>query len=104
VQPSEDGPVLREQTGPPIGFWMILIFIALMWFMIFLPQRREKKRHATMLAQLKKGDRIQTIGGVLGTVVELRDREVIVKVDEANNTRMRFTRGAIQGVVEEAKE
>ena len=103
VSPNGEPPVEVQKTPPPIGFFMIIGFILLMWFMIFLPQRREKKKHAAMLGQLKKGDRIQTIGGILGTIVELRDREVIVKVDEASNARMRFTRGAIQGVVEESK-
>lgn len=102
-EPGADGVAPRQ--GPDMSMlWMIAVFILLMWVMVFLPQRREKKKHAAMLSQLKKGDRIQTIGGVLGTIVEVRDREIIVKVDESNNTRMRFTRAAIQGVVEESKE
>jgi len=100
VEPAVE-PVARPDVFP---FWLIAGFIVLMWVMIFLPQRRERKKHAAMLSQLKKGDRVQTIGGVLGTVVEVRDREIILKVDEANNTRMRFTRAAVQGILEEAKE
>jgi preprotein translocase subunit YajC len=56
-----------------------------------------------MLGQLKKGDRIQTIGGVLGTVVEARDTEVLVKVDESSNTKIRFARSAIHRVLEDDK-
>ena len=52
-----------------------------------------------MLAGLKRNDRVQTIGGVLGTVVEAREHEVILKVDESSNTKMRFNRAAIKEVL-----
>ena len=54
-----------------------------------------------MLDNMKRGDRIQTIGGILGTVVEVREGEVVVKVDESNNTKIKFSRSAIQRVVTE---
>ena len=66
-------------------------------------KKKDQKARQQLLDNLKKGDRIQTIGGVLGSVVEVRDGEVVVKVDESNNTKMRFTRSAIQKVVEEEK-
>jgi len=56
-----------------------------------------------MLAALKKGDKVQTAGGILGTVVEVRDSEVVVKVDENANTRLRFARSAIQAVLDDQK-
>ena len=56
-----------------------------------------------MLDTLKKGDRVQTIGGVLGTVVEARDTDVLVKVDESSNTKIRFSRNAIHRVLDEDK-
>jgi preprotein translocase subunit YajC len=68
-----------------------------------MPQRREKKRRAQMLDALKKGDRIQTIGGILGTVVEVREQEVVIKVDENNNTKLHFARAAIQTILPEGK-
>ena len=56
-----------------------------------------------MLNELKKGDKITTIGGIVGTVIEVRDDEVTVKVDETNNIRMKFARWAIRGVGATAK-
>jgi preprotein translocase subunit YajC len=56
-----------------------------------------------MLSELKKGDRVQTIGGILGTVVEARDTEILVKVDESSNAKIRFSRSAIHRVIEEEK-
>ena len=54
-----------------------------------------------MLATLAKGAKVTTVGGVLGTVVEVRDEEVVVKVDENSNTRMRFAKSAINAVTAE---
>jgi preprotein translocase subunit YajC len=52
-----------------------------------------------LLKNLKRGDRIQTIGGVLGIVADVRDDEITIKVDESSNTRIRFSRDAIRKVI-----
>ena len=48
------------------------------------------------LASIKKYDKVMTIGGIIGTVMEIREDEVILKVDDNTNTRMKFSRSAIQ--------
>ena len=79
---------------------LILVFAVLIIFSMG-SGRKEKKRRAAMLATLAKGAKVQTVGGVLGTVVEVRDDEVVVKVDENSNTRMRFAKSAINAVTAE---
>lgn len=66
--------------------------------------RKEKKRRAQLMSSIKKHDKVQTLAGIIGTIVELGDTEVVLRVDEVSNTRIRFARSAIQGVVKEAKE
>jgi preprotein translocase subunit YajC len=83
------------------GIWLILLMgFVLLWVFMMSGQRKEKKKRAAMLGALKKGCKVQTVGGILGTVVEVRDDEVVVKVDENANTRLRFARSAIQAVLE----
>jgi preprotein translocase subunit YajC len=60
--------------------------------------RQKEKRHKELLASLKRGDRVQTIGGILGAVVEVRDEDVVLKVDESSNTKIRVIRDAIKSV------
>ncbi len=81
---------------------MALMFVVLYFFMIRGP-RQKQKQHEQMLKAIKKNDRIQTIGGILGTVLEVRDDEVLIKIDEATNTKMRITRGAVSRVLGEEK-
>ncbi len=108
-QPAQTQEKAPPKTSEPGGqqdsgaAWPPLIMVGgllvVMYLLFFLPQRRQRKKHNEMLANLKKNDRVQTIGGVIGTVADIRDNEIVVKVDEANNTRMRFARSAIQNVV-----
>jgi len=88
-----------NKQGPGGLLWMLLP-LALVFLMLSMGNRKEKKKKARMMSALSKGDKVQTVGGVLGTVVEVRDEEVIVKVDENANTRLRFTRSAIQSILE----
>lgn len=89
---------------PPQFFILMLVIMGVFVFMSMSGQRREKKKHAKMLSALGKGNRVLTAGGIYGTVVELRDNEVLVKVDENNNTRMKFTREAIKTVLADKDE
>lgn len=103
------GAPLPQQQRPadPFGPQFLILMVgamAILWLFTANSQKKEKKQHEDMLANLKKGDTVQTIGGVLGTIVEVRDKHVVVKVDEANNTRLRFTREAIRSVVSEKEE
>lgn len=87
--------------GSPLTLMFVIIIV--MYLFMFRGKRNEEKKRQNMLAQLKRGDRVQTIGGVLGTVVEARDTEVLLKVDESSNTKIRFSRNAIHRVLEEEK-
>lgn len=87
-----------------ISFLPFILIIVVFWFILFGSQRKEKKKRQQMLAELSKNDRVVTIGGVIGTVVEVKENEVVVKVDESSNTRMRFSRNAIQSLVAEKED
>jgi preprotein translocase subunit YajC len=86
-----------------VMFPLLLAFIVF-YFLLFRGQRKDKQRHAQMLANLKRNDRVQTIGGVLGTVVDAREHEVVLKVDESSNVKMRFNRAAIKEVLSSGEE
>jgi len=80
-------------------FIMLMLFLVIMVGMTIFSQRREKKKRKALIESVGKNDRVVTIGGIIGTVVEIRDNEITLKVDESSNTRMRFSKSAIQGVV-----
>lgn len=90
-------PGAPEQTcGGPMQFGMMALFLFLMWAMVLRPESKRRKETQSMLAQLKQGDVVVTIGGMHGTVAEITDKTVVLRVGDA---RMTFDRSAISRVV-----
>ncbi|MGI6172591.1 MAG: preprotein translocase subunit YajC [Christensenellales bacterium] len=75
---------------------MVVMFGAL-YFMMIRPQRKKDKQVKDMLAALKPGDRICTIGGIYGTITSIKDDTVIVAVG-AQKTPLVFARWGIRSV------
>ena len=73
------------------------VIILIFYFLIIRPQRKRDKEAKAMLAAIKKGDKIVTIGGIRGTVAVVKESTVIVKVDD--NTRIEFSKNAISSVL-----
>lgn len=95
-------PGAKAADNPFGGIMMLLpIMLGVMIFMTFRSQSKEKKKRAQLISSLAKGDKVQTIGGIIGNVVEIRDTEVVIKIDENTNTKMKFARSAIQNKIEE---
>jgi len=69
-------------------------------FMMFREPRRRAKQQQKMVQSLKKNDKVRTIGGIIGTVVDTKGDEVLLKVDENNNTKIWFAASAIGKTLE----
>jgi preprotein translocase subunit YajC len=82
-------------------FFPIILVIGIFMWIMSRGKKKERERFQNMLNNLKRNDRVMTIGGVIGTVVDTRDDEVVLKVDEASNVKMRFSKMAIKGLVGE---
>jgi preprotein translocase subunit YajC len=78
---------------------LLIVVLGIFWFVMNRDQRKKKGQRQQMLANLKKGDKVLTIGGAMGTIVGLRDSEVVVKVDESSNAKITFVRSAIDRVI-----
>ena len=92
-----------ETTPPPRNLLMqmlpfILIFVV-MYLFLFRGPKKKQQEHKKMLSSLQKNDRVRTMGGILGTVIDVKDDEITLKVDESNNTKIRVTPGSIAAVL-----
>lgn len=107
------GTITVPGTPPPAGarapgggdFTFLILMFGLLLFLIIMSvmgSRKEKKKRAELMGNLSNNDRVQTIGGMIGTVVEIRDEEVVLRVDENSNTRIRFSKTAIQQIIRKA--
>ena len=72
----------QQPAGGGASFWiMILLLFAVMWFFMIRPQRKQQKELEKFRNELKKGDKVMTAGGIYGTVAEIQERSVLIKVD-----------------------
>ncbi|MFD1030519.1 preprotein translocase subunit YajC [Metaplanococcus flavidus] len=79
----------------------LLLMFVLMWFFIIRPAQKRQKATANMQSELRRGDRIVTIGGLHGTVDAVDDATIYITVGDG--TRLQFERQAIARVVDQAK-
>ena len=84
---------------------MILIFVVF-WFFLIRPQRKKDKQVKDMLANLKRGDRVTTIGGIYGTIETIKDDTITLVIGQKNGqtTEMTIARWAIRQVEEKGVE
>ena len=77
---------------------LLVVLGILAYFIVLRPERKRQAQYQEMLGGLKKNDRVVTAGGIYGTVVSVNveQDEVVLKVDEANNTRLRVRCSAIR--------
>ena len=80
----------------------ILVFFGIFYFLAVRPQRRQRQAHQEMVAMLKKGDEIVTIGGMFGVVRRIGDDWVELEITKG--TRVRFLKRAISQIVSEEEE
>ena len=80
----------------------VVAMIAIFYFFLIRPQKKQENETKKMLTALKKGDKIVTIGGIYGTVSSVKENSVVVKVDD--NAKIEFTKSAISKVINETTE
>ena len=81
-----------------LSFMAPLFLIAIIfYFLLVRPQKREREKQDQLLKGLKKNDRVVTIGGVVGTIVNIEPESKVVTLKVDDSTRMVFLRSAIQG-------
>ncbi|MEJ2701451.1 MAG: preprotein translocase subunit YajC [Sedimentisphaerales bacterium] len=81
--------------NPIIQFLPFILLFIVMYLILFRGPRKKQQEHKQMMQTLGKNDRVQTIGGIIGTVVDIKDDEITLKIDESNNTKMKILRSAI---------
>jgi len=91
------GAASASTSGSLLGtVFPFLLIIVIFYFFLIRPQNKKQKETQKMLDALKKGDKVITIGGIHGTVTSVKDKTVIVKVDD--DCKLEFNRSAIASV------
>jgi preprotein translocase subunit YajC len=78
------------------------LIIVIFYFLIIRPQRKKQRETQSMLSNIRKGDRVSTVGGIRGTVHAVKESTVVLKVDD--NTKIEFNKSAVSTVLERREE
>jgi len=103
---AKEGIAGKETPPPPsdcrggiMGLLIPLaIIFAIMYLLLIRPQKKKEQQRQEMVDRLKKDDKVVTIGGIIGVVSSLTDREIVLRLED--NTKMRVTRNAISRVID----
>lgn len=82
-----------ETLGYLMQYGPLAIMIGLLYVLFIRPQKKEQEKRNAMLAALKKGDHIVTLGGIYGTIVDISDKNLVVKV--ADKVEIKFAKSAV---------
>ena len=87
---------MEGEAGLVFQTWgPIIILVVIFYFLLYRPQKQEQKRRKAMLDSLSSGDRVVTIGGIYGTIVEVREKQVKLQISEG--VEIEVARAAING-------
>lgn len=77
---------------------LLIIMFAIMYFLIIRPQKTKEKKRLAMISNVRKQDKIVTTGGMHGVVTSVKENEVIVRVDDAKDVKLRIDKSAITSI------
>lgn len=97
-----DPAVAGEEMAQPQPGWfarnsmwiMLLLIFGVMWLFMIRPQRKQQKEAENFRNSLRKGDKVVTIGGIYGEIVEVNETTALIKVD--GDTKLRVSKNALQ--------
>ena len=90
-------PGAQAQSNPILSFLPLILMFVVFYFLLIRPQQKRQKEHADMVKNLKKGDRVVTSGGIIGTVQTLQDDYLVLKVGD-QDMKIEVLRSAIQEI------
>ncbi len=90
--------------NPLLGFLPLLLIIVIMYFLMIRPQAKKQKEHKAMVDNLEKGDKIMTSGGIVGIIQGVKEKEGLLIVKIADNTKIELSRSAVAQVIAKKAE
>jgi preprotein translocase subunit YajC len=94
AQSAQVGPAA---PNPILGFLPMIFIIGIFYFLVIKPQKKQQANHKQMISELSKNDEIVTSGGLCGTIVNVKDKTFVVRIDD--NTKVEILKGYVLTVI-----
>lgn len=95
--------LLQDQPSAIANFLPLIFIVAIFYFLVFMPMQKQKKQQANMLSSLQAGNEVLTTGGIIGTIVNIQDDRLVVRV-KPENIKLEIARSSVASLVEPEKE
>ena len=90
-----------DAKNPLVQFLPFILIFGIFYLLLIMPMRRRQKKHQELLGKLTKGDRVITNGGIFGTVVEVEDDKLTLRIAEPK-VDIQVARSAVAGLAKDA--
>jgi preprotein translocase subunit YajC len=90
-----------DAKNPLVQFLPFILIFGIFYLLLIMPMRRRQKKHKELLEKLTKGDRVITNGGIFGTVVEVEDDKLTLRIAEPK-VDIQVARSAVAGLAKDA--
>jgi preprotein translocase subunit YajC len=97
------GPAAAQGSNPLWTFGPIVLMFLVLYFLLIRPQQKRQKTRNSMLSTLKKGDKVVTVGGLHGTIMEMDDDANTVVLRVNDTTKLTFDRSSINAITQSSK-
>jgi preprotein translocase subunit YajC len=91
-----------QAPNPLINLVPILLIFVIFYFLLIRPQKKQQDEHKKMIASLKKNDEVITAGGIHGTIMNVKDHTVTLKVDD--NVKVEVQKSSVASMKRKASE
>jgi len=98
------GQVVQKRPPSQLNWIFLAVLFVALYFMLFRGPRRKQQQQRQMVQSLQKNDKVQTIGGLIGTIIDVKDDELTLKIDESNNTKIKILPSAVSRKLAEDKK
>ncbi|QNO15728.1 preprotein translocase subunit YajC [Alkalicella caledoniensis] len=88
---------MQELINTLISFSPMILVFVVFWFFLIRPQQKQQKERQNMLSQLKVGDKVITIGGIYGTITEIKETKLTIRI--AEKVEVKAERFAIDKII-----
>ena len=101
------GAAPAARSADPFGGLFIPLLLGMFLLMIVMTVmqgRKEKKRKAELMSGMGRRDEVRTLGGMIGTIVEIKDDRVRLQIDESTKTRVWISKSAVESILRKGNE
>ncbi len=88
----------QTEANPILSFLPLILMVVVFYFLLIRPQQKRQREVQKLIENLKKGDRVVTSGGMIGTVTSLQNDYVVLKVGDNESTKIEVIKSAVTGL------